>query len=154
MHPHFAHTNEVSKVCAKCGCIIYPQISPAIIILIQKENKILLAHNTRFPNNMFSLIAGFVNVGENLEECIIREVKEEVGIKVKNIRYIDSQPWPFPRSLMLGFMADWKSGEINCDGEEIDEAKWFSIEDLSSLMLPSSVSIARKIIDMYISKQL
>ena len=146
--------SEFSKKCEKCGSILYPQISPAIIILIRKGKKILLASNTRFPDEMYSLIAGFANVGETLEECIIREVKEEVGINIKNIQYINSQPWPFPNSLMLGFMADWDSGEIVCDGKEINDAKWFSIDELSTVSLPSSVSIARKIIDMFISEQI
>ena len=102
---------------------------------------------------MYSLIAGFADVGENLEECVIREVKEEVGITLKNIQYISSQPWPFPNSLMLGFTADWESGDIVCDGKEINYAKWFSKEELPTIILPSHVSIARKIIDKYIKEK-
>ena len=132
----------------KCGNILYPQISPAIIVSIQKDNKLLLANSTRFHDKMYSLIAGFVNVGETLEECIIREIKEEIGLAVDNIRYIMSQPWPFPNSLMLGFMADWKKGEIKCDGKEINDARWFSKDELSSLILPSPISIARKLIEL------
>ncbi len=114
---------ELSKKCMNCENILYPQISPAIIVLIQKGNKLLLANNTRNNNKRYRLISGFVNIGETLEECIIREVKEEVGLVVDNIRYMRSQPWPFPNSLMLGFRADWKKGEIKCDGKEINNAR-------------------------------
>ena len=142
---------EIAKKCTKCGHILYPQISPAIIVLIQKEGKFLLANNTRFNENLYSLIAGFVNVGETLEECVIREVKEEVGLTVENMQYVKSQPWPFPSSLMLGFIADWKEGEIKCDGKEINDARWFSKDELATVILPSQISIARQIIQAFIS---
>lgn len=139
---------ERAKKCPKCGHLSYPVISPAVITAIIKDNKILLAHNHNFKGNMYSLIAGFVEVGETLEECVAREVKEEVGLNIKNIKYLGSQPWPFPNSLMLGFTAEYDSGEIAVDGVEIDDAKWFDVNNLPEL--PSEISIARKIINWFI----
>lgn len=140
--------NERAKVCPKCGFTSYPRLSPAVITAIIKDGKILLAHNNGFRGNMYSLIAGFVEPGETLEECVKREVMEEVGIKVKNIKYFASQSWPFPNSLMVGFTAEYESGEISVDGVEIGDARWFDPNDLPNL--PSKVSIARKIIDWYL----
>jgi NAD+ diphosphatase len=137
-----------AKKCPKCGLLNYPTIAPAIITAIIKDNKILLAHNKAFRGNMHSLIAGFVEPGETLEECVEREVMEEVGIKVKDIKYWGSQPWPFPNSLMLGFTAQYESGEIKEDGTEIVSADWFDANNLPEL--PSQISIARKIIDWYL----
>jgi len=142
---------ERAKRCPKCGLVNYPRISPAVIIAILKDNKILLAHNTSFQENMHSTIAGFLEPGETLEECVEREIMEEVGIRVKNIRYFGSQPWPFPNSIMIGYTAEYLSGEILVDGVEIDEAGWFDIENLPKL--PSKMSIARKLIDWYIESK-
>lgn len=142
-------TNERAKACPECGFLSFPRISPAIIVAIIRDNKILLAHNSQFKNNMHSAIAGFVEPGETFEECVRREVEEEVGIKVKNIKYFGSQPWPFPHSLMIGFTAEYAGGEIKVDGVEIDDAGWFSVHSLPD-MLPSKYSIARKLIDWFI----
>lgn len=142
--------NERAKICPKCGLINYPRISPAVITAVIKDGQILLAHNNAFKGNMYSLIAGFVEAGETLEEGAKREIMEEVGIKVKNIKYFGSQPWPFPNSLMMGFVAEYESGEISVDGVEIGAAAWFDPSNLPEL--PSSISIARKIIDWYIEK--
>jgi NAD+ diphosphatase len=139
---------ERAKECPECGLLNYPRISPAIIVAIKKDNKILLAHNKRFINNMYSVIAGFVEPGETFEECVQREVFEEVGLQVKNIKYFHSQPWPFPNSMMIGFTADYADGEIKVDGIEIDRAAWFSVEELPSI--PSKVSIAGKLINAFI----
>jgi len=139
---------EKAKRCPKCGLINYPQISPAVITAILKDNKILMAHNSGFIGNMHSIIAGFLEPGETLEECVEREIMEEVGLKVKNIKYFGSQPWPFPNSMMIGYLAEYESGEILVDGVEITEAKWFGVENLPKL--PSEMSIARKLIDWYI----
>ena len=139
---------ERAKHCPKCGLINYPRISPAVITAIIKDNKILLAHNSGFAGNMHSLIAGFLEPGETLEECVQREIMEEVGIQVKNIKYFGSQPWPFPNSMMIGYIAEYADGEISVDGEEISEAGWFDVNNLPEL--PSRISIARKIIDWYI----
>jgi NAD+ diphosphatase len=140
--------NERAKKCPKCGFMSFPVLSPAVITAIIKDNKILLAHNRSFRGNMYSLIAGFVEPGETLEECVKREVMEEVGLNIKNIKYIGSQPWPFPNSLMIGFTAEYESGEIAVDGEEISDARWFDVNNLPEL--PSEISIARKIINWYI----
>ncbi|MCZ3364524.1 MULTISPECIES: NAD(+) diphosphatase [Methanobacterium] len=147
---------ENAKICPECGFISYTRISPAIITAVLKDDKILLARGSNFPENWYSIIAGFVEPGETLEECVKREVAEEVGLKVKNIRYFGSQPWPFPHSLMIGFISEYESGEICVDNYEITDAKWFSIDNLPEL--PSKMSISREIIDWYIksmkSKQL
>lgn len=143
-------SGERAKICPKCGFISYPRICPAVITAILKEDKILLAHAKAFKGNIYSLIAGFLEPGETLEECVQREIMEEVGIKVKNAKYFSSQPWPFPNSMMIGFTAEYESGEITVDGEEISEAGWFGVDNLPEL--PSEVSIARKIIDWYIGK--
>lgn len=139
---------ERAKKCTSCGFTSYPVLSPAIITAIIKDNKILLAHNANFKGKMHSLIAGFVEPGETLEEAVEREIMEEVGLKVKNIKYWGSQPWPFPNSLMLGFTAEYESGDIKVDGVEIAYADWFDIDNLPEL--PSEISIARKIINWYI----
>ncbi len=140
-------SGERAKVCPECGFISYPRICPAVITAVFKDNKILLAHARSFKGDMHSLIAGFVEAGETLEEAVEREIMEEIGIKVKNVEYWGSQPWPYPNSLMLGFTAEYESGEINVDGVEISHADWYDIENLPEL--PSKVSIARKIIDWY-----
>ncbi len=143
-------TIERAKVCPKCNFISYPRISPAVIVAIIKERQILLAHSNRFPQAFYSVIAGFVEPGETFEECIIREVKEEVGVDVKNIKYFASQPWPFPDSLMIGFTAEYAGGEIRVDGEEVSDAGWFSAESLPEI--PGKISIARKLIDWFTEK--
>ena len=139
---------ERAKKCPKCSFVSYPSISPAVITAIIKDDKILLAHGISFKGNMYSLIAGFVEPGETLEECVQREIMEEVSIKVKNIKYFGSQSWPFPNSMMVGFTAEYESGEIIVDGTEISKAGWFDVENLPEL--PSSISIAREIINNYI----
>lgn len=139
---------ERSKLCPQCGATNYPRISPAVITAILKDKQILLAHARHFQGNMHSIIAGFVEPGETLEDCVKREILEEVGVKVKNIRYFGSQQWPFPNSLMIGFFADYESGEINVDGEEIEVAGWFDADKLPPI--PSEISIARKMIDWYV----
>jgi NAD+ diphosphatase len=140
--------DERAKICPKCGLVNYPRISPAIITAIVKENKILLAHGNHFKNKMYSVIAGFVEPGETFEDCVQREVMEEVGIRVKNIRYFGSQPWPFPNSLMVGFTAEYESGEIKVDEKEIGDAGWYSVDEFPET--PGHGSIARKLIDWFI----
>ncbi|WP_238557951.1 NAD(+) diphosphatase [Paenibacillus shenyangensis] len=145
---HAGH--ERSKVCPNCGLSHYPRLAPAVITLILKDNQLLLARAGHFKNNMYGLIAGFVEPGETLEDCVQRETMEEIGIKIGNIRYFDSQPWPFPHSLMVGFIADYESGEIQVDGEEIVHADWFGVDNLPTI--PPRISIARKMIDWYIEQ--
>jgi NAD+ diphosphatase len=136
--------------CPKCGLTAYPRISPAIIVLIRRGDEALLAHSARFPSAFYSTLAGFSEVGESLEETLRREVREEVGIDVTNIRYFGSQPWPFPHSLMVGFVAEHAAGEIVVDGEEITDARWFRADALP--LVPPKLSIARKLIDAWVAE--
>jgi NAD+ diphosphatase len=138
---------ERAKVCPSCKTLFYPRIAPAVIVAILDGKKILLAHNKRFTAPIYSLIAGFIEIGETAEQCIEREIMEEVGLKVKNIRYFSSQPWPFPDSLMLGFTAEYAGGEVKADGDELLDAGWFCPPDMP--VLPTTDSIARKIITWY-----
>jgi NAD+ diphosphatase len=141
--------NERAKRCSKCGLVNYPRLSPAVIVLISRGEELLLARAHRFPTRMYSVLAGFVEPGESLEETVVREVREEVGIEVKDIRYFGSQPWPFPNSLMIGFTAAYASGEITIEPQELVDAAWFSKHNLPQL--PPKLSIARKLIDWFIS---
>ncbi len=140
--------NDRAYACPDCDYITYPILSPAVIVAVTKEDKLLLARNTRFPKGRFSVLAGFVEPGESLEEAVARELFEEVGIRVKNIKYFGSQPWPFPHSLMLGFTAEWAEGELTPDGEEIEEARWFTPETMPDI--PHSISISRRLIDNWL----
>ena len=135
--------------CTDCNLIIYPRISPAIIILIQKGDQILLARSPHFPAGMHSVIASFVETGETLEEAAHREVKEEVGITIKNLRYVASELWQFPNSLMCGFVATHAAGEITIDNSEITSAGWFDRDHLPVLP-PSRMSISRALIDAWV----
>jgi NAD+ diphosphatase len=137
-----------AKICSKCRQLSFPRISPAIIVAIIKDQQILLARNRNLPADLYTVIAGFVEPGETLEECLQREVHEEVGIMVKNIRYFTSQPWPFPDSLMIAFTAEYAGGEIMVDGEEIIEAGWFTADNLPQI--PGKISVARKLIDWFV----
>jgi len=139
-----------AKRCPNCGLVNYPRLSPAIIVLISRGEDILLARSPRFPSLMFSVLAGFVEPGESLEETLIREVREEVGIEVKDIRYFGSQPWAFPNSLMIGFTAVYAGGEITIEPAEIAEAAWFHKHDLPNI--PPRLSIARKLIDWFVEE--
>jgi NAD+ diphosphatase len=143
-------TDMRAKECEECGRLEFPRISPAIIVLVEKEDTLLLARSPRFPGEFFSVLAGFVEPGESLEEAVLREVKEETGITVKDIAYFGSQPWPFPDSLMIGFTAQYESGDIRIDGEEIVEAGWYRAENLPRI--PGKLSIARQLIDWFIAK--
>jgi len=141
-------SHERAKRCPKCGLVNYPRLSPAIIVLISRGEELLLARAPRFPPGMYSVLAGFVEPGESLEETVMREVREEVGIEVKDIRYFGSQPWPFPNSLMIGFTATYASGEIVIEPQELVEAGWFSKHNLPQI--PPKLSIARKLIDSFV----
>lgn len=147
-HKTTSRHNEHSKLCPSCKLPIYPKISPAIIVAITKGDKILLAKNAMNKSNFYSVLAGFVEPGENLEECVAREVKEEAGIEVKNIRYFGSQPWPFPDSLMVGFTAEYAGGELELDKNELSDAAWFSVDELPPT--PGKISVAWKLINWFI----
>ena len=138
--------DERAKICSKCGSIQYPRISPAVIVGIKRGEQMLLAHNANFREGLYSTIAGFVEPGETLEMAVKREIYEEVGIKVKNIRYFQSKPWSSLDSLMLGFIAEYESGEIKVDGKEILDAGWYDKNHLPKV-LPDKITTARCIID-------
>jgi NAD+ diphosphatase len=144
--------HERARRCPQCGLTSYPRISPAIIIAVVRPtpdgHQLLLARNHRFPPGRYSVLAGYVEPGESLEECAEREVFEEVGIRIKNIRYFGSQPWPFPNSLMIGFTAEHESGEIALEESELAEAQWFQADALPGL--PPSFTIARRLINWFV----
>lgn len=135
---------ELATMCEPCKHRCYPRISPVVIVAIRNKDKILLAQGTRSTTGLYSVLAGFVESGETLEQTVHREVFEEVGIKVKNLKYQLSQPWPFPHSLMVGFLAEYDSGELNICEDEIVTADWFSIADLPPT--PQQQTIAGKLI--------
>lgn len=139
------------RQCAACGLHFYPRISPSIIVLIKRDNRLLMARGPHFQPGVYSLIAGFVDTGETVEEAVHREVKEEVGLTIKNLSYFGSQPWPFPDSLMLAFTADYAAGEIVMDPIEIEDAGWYTHDNLPGL--PSTaLSIAMQLIEDFVSK--
>ena len=141
---------ELARYCPACGRLEFPRISPAVITLVVNgEGKALLAHNKKFSAGVYSLIAGFNEAGESLEATVAREIREEVGIEVRDIRYIVSQPWPFPNSLMLGFTARYASGELRPDGLEIVDARWFGRDDLP--LLPGYGSVSRSLVEAWIA---
>jgi len=141
---------ERCMVCKACGLHIYPRISPAIITLVRRGELALLASNARFPGVFYSTLAGFSEIGESLEQTLVREVKEEAGVTVTNVRYFGSQPWPFPNSLMIGFTAEWAEGEIRIDPRELSDARWFSVDELPPI--PPPLSIARQLIDAWVEE--
>lgn len=143
--PTRAKTEERSRACPSCGLVVYPRVAPAVMCLARRGSSLLLARSPRFPRSMYSALAGFVEPGETLEQCVEREVQEEVGIRVRNLRYFGSQPWPFPHSLMIAFHAEFDSGDIRVDGVEIEHAQWFDIASLPKL--PARISIARRLIE-------
>ena len=143
---------ERAKKCPNCGLTTYPRISPAIIVrvdrMIDGMPHLLLARNGRWRRGWYSVLAGFVEPGETLEECVHREVFEETGIRLQNVCYFGSQPWPFPNSLMVGFTAKYASGDIVLEEEELEDANWFTVDTLPNL--PSSMSIARRLVDDFV----
>ena len=147
MH-HHVDPQENAYVCETCGYLSYPKICPAIIVLVTKGDKILLQRNSHYGLKNWTLVAGFVDPGENFEDAVKREVAEEASIKVKNIRYFGSQSWPFPSTIMVGFMAEYESGELTPDGDEVLESGWFSKDELPEIPLPGS--IARALIDRFL----
>jgi NAD+ diphosphatase len=142
---------EFAKRCASCDSSAYPRLSPAVIVLVERGDTVLLARNTRFPLPMYSTLAGFVEPGETLEEAVHREIREEAGIEVKDVSYFGSQPWPFPDSLMIAFTAAHAGGELRPDPAELSDAGWFAIDELP--MVPPRISIARRLIDAWVRRQ-
>jgi NAD+ diphosphatase len=140
---------ELVRRCPSCLMVSYPRLSPAVIMSVVRDNHILLARAPRFPQGMYSALAGFVEPGETLEEAVAREVMEEVGVKVGEIRYLASQPWPFPHSLMIGFTTVYESGDIIVDRGELEDARWFSRSAMP--LLPSPISISRLLINNFLA---
>lgn len=141
-------TEELLYRCSICDFFTYPRISPAVIMSVMHEGTILLGRSPHFPEGMFSVLAGFVEPGETLEEAVAREVREETNIEITDINYVASQPWPFPHSLMVGFTARYGGGELKVDGDELEDAAWFTPDNLPRL--PSKISIARRLIDLFL----
>ncbi|ALB61309.1 NADH pyrophosphatase [Cronobacter condimenti 1330] len=142
MHPS---KTEWAMLCGHCRERYYPQIAPCIIVAIRRDDKILLAQHARHRNGVYTVLAGFVEVGETLEQAVAREVMEESSIRVKNLRYVTSQPWPFPQSLMTAFTAEYDSGEINIDPKELIDAGWYRYDQLP--LLPAPGTVARRLIE-------
>jgi NAD+ diphosphatase len=142
--------DEQAMACPACDQLHFPRVSPAVIVLVQREDRALLARSPHFVPGVYSTLAGFVEAGESLEECVHREIREEVGVGVTNLRYFGSQPHPFPHSLMVGFVADWLEGDIDMDPDEIEDARWFTRHDLPDL--PHPMSIARALIEDFVDR--
>ena len=139
---------ERALECTACGSLSYPRISPAVIVAVVRKGQILLARAQRFPPGRYSVLAGFVEPGETLEQCVKREVREETGIELCRLRYFASQPWPFPHSLMIAFTAEYAAGEIQVDPEEIVDAHWYAADALPDI--PDSITMARRLIDWFV----
>lgn len=148
--PTLDKPDERAKECPACGYVVYPRVSPAMMVLVTRGRELLLARANRFPNAMYSALAGFVELGESIEDCIHREVREEVGVEVDNLVYFASQSWPFPHSLMIAFTAEYARGNMRPCDAEIADAKWFPLDALPQL--PSPVSISRKLIEATIAR--
>ena len=143
-------SGERTKECPVCGYVAYPRVSPAMMVLVTRDRELLLARARRFPQAVYSALAGFVEAGESVEDCIHREVREEVGVEVGGLRYVASQSWPFPHSLMIAYTAQYVSGELRPCDEEIVDARWFALDALPQL--PSPVSVARQLIDTTVAR--
>ena len=148
--PMQLHT-DISKRCISCGKEVWPQLATAIIVLIHRgPDEVLLVHARNFRTDFYGLVAGFVETGETLEEAVHREVMEEVGLEITNLRYFGSQPWPYPCGLMVGFHADYVSGTVKLQQEELSKGDWFGRDNLPAI--PEKLSIARQLIDNWLEK--
>lgn len=147
--PMKMHT-DISKRCTSCGKEVWPQLATAIIVRIQRGDEILLVHAKNFATNFYGLVAGFVETGETLEEAVKREVMEETQLEITNLKYFASQPWPYPCGLMVGFTADYVSGDIRLQRSELSSGGWFRRDNLPTI--PEKLSIARKLIDDWIKQ--
>jgi NAD+ diphosphatase len=148
--PTVLKPDERVRVCSACKLSAYPRVAPAIMAMVRDGRRVLLGRSPHFPPGMYSALAGFVEPGESLEQCVAREVGEEVGVQISNIRYFTSQPWPFPHSLMIAFVCDYAGGEITPQVGEIEAANWFDVLQLPKL--PSKISIARRLIDAVVAE--
>jgi NAD+ diphosphatase len=134
------HPTEVAGKCTGCGQVEYPSLTPAVIVRVEKEGKILLAQHVQRIPDLWTCLAGYVELGESLEDCVRREVKEEAGIDVGDIRYVASQHWPYPNQMMVGFAAQWKSGDLVLQADELSAARWFDPADLPKIPPPGSMA--------------
>ncbi len=150
MEPH-SNPAERAMVCPSCGFAAYPAISPVVIALVERDGRILLQRNSHYRSANWSLVAGFVEAGESLEDAMRREIREEASIEVDHLRYAGSQPWPFPSAMMIAFTAEWASGDLRPDGDEVVESGWFAPNALPPLPPPGS--IARRLVDDYIARR-
>jgi NAD+ diphosphatase len=141
---------DISKKCEHCGKEIWPQLATAVIVLVRKEKEVLLVHAKNFRTDHYGLIAGFVETGETLEEAVHREVMEETGLHIKNLKYFASQPWPYPCGLMVGFTADYDGGKIHLQRSELTKGSWFDKDHLPQI--PEKLSIARRLIDHWLEE--
>jgi len=148
--PTERHKHEHARVCSRCGYTQYPRISPCIIVAIYRPGEILLGRSPKFPAQVYSTLAGFVEAGERIEAAVHREVYEETKIRIKGLEYIDSQSWPFPHSLMLGFLAQYCHGDVVFDGIEIEDAQWFAVDQLP--LMPPAGSISRALITLAVER--
>jgi NAD+ diphosphatase len=139
----------VEKKCSSCNFMVYPKLSPAIIVLIQRDHEVLLARSSYFKPGVYSPISGFIDIGETAEEAVHREALEELGIEVEKLEYFGSQSWPFPDSFMIAFKARYLRGELKIDKNELEYARWFTAINLPTL--PSSSSISRRLIDSFLA---
>ncbi|MCZ7575231.1 MAG: NAD(+) diphosphatase [Ardenticatenaceae bacterium] len=146
--PTEAEPADWGRRCTACGSVHYPRVSPCVIVLIHDGPRVLMVRQPHFPRGMYGLVAGFVEPGESLEECLRREVAEEVAIEVDDICYFGSQPWPFPHQLMVGFMARYAGGSVRMNDGELEHASWFHVDSLPGL--PPRVSIARKLVEAFV----
>jgi NAD+ diphosphatase len=150
--PTIQHETQRAVNCSACGRQYFPRINPCAIMLVVNGDQILLARSARFKTDFFSCLAGFIEVGETPEQTVVREVREEVGLEVHNVRYIKSQSWPFPSQLMLGFIAEYKTGKIVVEPEEIEEAHWYNVSSLPKVPSPA-ISVAGELIQHYVKEQ-
>jgi len=140
-----------AMLCGACGIQYYPRIVPAVIVAVVRSGRILLANARRHPEAFYSVLAGFVEPGETFEGCVCREIREEAGMEVENIRYLGSQPWPFPNTLMVGFTAEYAGGDLVVEEKELIRAAWFGPDEVRRLEIPRKGSIARALIDWFLA---
>ncbi|MEX0962991.1 MAG: NAD(+) diphosphatase [Pseudohongiellaceae bacterium] len=150
--PTTHHGNERTLICEPCNHHFFPRINPCVIMLVTKGDKMLLARTARIQSNFYSCLAGFIEIGETPEETVRREVREEVGLEIENIRYYSSQSWPFPSQLMLGYFAEYSSGSIVPEEAEIAEADWYDIDSLPKHIPSSKISVAGQLIETFMAR--
>lgn len=146
------YSTNISKRCVECGNEIWPQLQTAIIVLVKRDDKILMVQSKNFRADYMGLVAGFVETGETLEQCVAREVMEETNIRIKNIRYYGSQSWPYPCGLMVGFVAEYEGGEMELQTSELNKGGWFGANNLPPV--PGKVSLARRLIDAWLEHEI